>query len=104
MSQSSQSVTDTVKAWSAPLLLTIILGLCGTLWAEQRTRIASLETQAAAAANALAVVSSNQEISKEDRQAFQDAATKRLDQVADALTRLNDAVVRLTTLQEREPP
>ena len=97
-----QSVSDAVKAWSAPALLAIILALCGTLWAEQRARIEALEAQTAAATNTLSVVSSNQETCKEDRQAFQDAATKRLDQVADALTRLNDAVVRLTALHEKE--
>lgn len=96
-----QSVTDAVKAWSAPALLAIILALCATLWTEQRSRIEALEQQAAAAASTLSVVTANQQTSKEDRQAFQDAATKRLDQVADALTRLNDAVVRLAALQEQ---
>lgn len=97
-----QSVSDAVKVWSAPALLAIILALCGTLWAEQRARIGALEAQTAAAANTLSVVTSNQQISKEDRQAFQESATKRLDQVADSLTRLNDAVVRLTALQDKD--
>jgi len=97
-----QTVTDTIKAWSAPLLLAVILALCGTLWTEQRARIASLETQAAASANALAVVTSNQQTSKEDRQAFQDATTQRLNQMTDLMSSLNDAVVRLTTLQEEK--
>lgn len=95
-----QSVTDTVKSWSAPALLAVILALCGTLWTEQRSRIASLEAQASASANALAVVTSNQATSKEDRQAFQDATTERLNQMNDLMSSLNDAVVRLTTLQE----
>lgn len=96
----AQSVTETIKAWSAPLLLTIILALCGTLWAEQRARISALEMQASTAANALAVVTSNQQTSKEDRKAFQDATTERLNQMTDLMSSLNDAVVRLTTLQE----
>lgn len=96
----AQAAIETIKAWSAPILLTMILGLCGTLWVEQRDRIATLERQTAEATNALAVVTSNQQVSKEDRQDFQTATTKRLDQMTDLMAQLNDAVVRLTTLQE----
>jgi len=61
-----------------------------------------LRRKAAASANALAVVTSNQQTAKEDRQAFQDATTERLNQMTDLMSSLNDAVVRLTTLQEEK--
>lgn len=96
-----QTVTDTVKIWSAPALLVVVLSLAGYIWIGQQSEIASLRNEVVDNKNALLVVTANQTTSKEDRQAFQEATTRRLDQMTDLLATLNDAVVRLTTLQEQ---
>jgi hypothetical protein len=97
-----QTVTDTVKAWTAPALLAIVLALSGMIWNAQQGKIESLEAQLTATSSTVQVIAAGQVSSKDDRTQFQDATTKRLDQMADLLAALNDAVVRLSALQERE--
>jgi len=97
-----QSTIEVVKAYSAPALLAVILVLCGLLWSGTQQRISSLEQQLATTSSTVQVIAVTQQASKEDRALFQDATTARLNQMADLLSTLNDAVVRLSALQEKE--
>lgn len=59
----TKAVEDTIKAWAAPALLTLLMGIGGYLWLDMRQTVKDLTVK---------------------------------------IGNLNDAVVRLTTLQEEQ--
>ncbi len=102
-----QAVTETIKAWAAPALLTVVLALSAILWNSQQDRIASLERQISTTASTIASISANQQSSVTDRQDFQkrqeatdNVTATRLTKIEDILEQVGNAVIRLTTLQE----
>lgn len=96
-----QSTVDIVKAWTAPALLAVVLALSGILWSNSQSRISALESSLAASQNTLAVIQANQEDRKAVSDLFYLQTSKRLDAMSDILSKLGDAVVRLTTIQEQ---
>lgn len=96
----SQSVKDAILVWSAPAMLAVILVLSGFIFNAQQERIGALETTLAANQNTLAVISSTQVSSRQDRVDFQVSVDKRLERIETVLSNVGEAVVRLTALQE----
>lgn len=98
----ADKITDTVKAWSAPALLTVVLVLCGMLWTQQQARIDALEKQVQVSSATITGISVQQQTNTDDRKVFQDAVNVRLDKMQDVLTNVGQSLARLTALQERD--
>lgn len=108
----TQAALATVRSAVLPIVVSLLFAFGGYIWWEERDnrirttsaqedRIRTLEAQQQSANNTLAVIAATQSTSKDDRQAFQDATTARLDRMEDLMSTMSTAVVRLTTLQEQ---
>lgn len=95
---------EQIKAWSAPLLVAVILVLAGFIWNGQQERINSLETAANVTSNTLAGISENQKNSLADRTDFQNQTTITLNKMADTLQSLGVSVAKLTAIQDEQRP
>lgn len=95
---------DQFKAWSAPILILMILALAGFVWKQDQDRISSLESQSNATTNALATIQANQSNSLADRNDFQISTTARLNQMADVLQQMGNTLSALKAVQDAERP
>jgi hypothetical protein len=100
---------DKIRAWAFPITLTIIgllvtvVGTLGlTLWNNQQSIIVQQSSRISALETTLATVTENQRQGAADRTAFQDATTRRLNEIQSAQVTMGLILERLTTLQERE--
>ncbi len=99
----SQGTIDTIKAFTAPALLAVVLALSAMLWTDSQARIAALESQLQTAQGALGIITENQKNSAESRVEFQEATTRRLDRMEDVLGAVSQSLTRLAALQEAQP-
>ena len=99
---------DKMKAWAFPLTLTVIgllltiVGTLGlTLWNNQQGIISGQSARISALETTLATVTENQRQGAEDRSAFQEATTARLNEIQSAQVKMGLILERLTVLQEQ---
>lgn len=90
---------DQIKAWSAPALMAVIMGMGLFIWNGLQERTASLEAEVAGYRTSLATITENQRNSAESRVDFQNSTTSRLNRMEDVLVSLSNNISALTAIQ-----
>jgi hypothetical protein len=107
-SVNGEDVQVKVRSWAAPFLLGLVGLLLATvgsmglvMWNNQQDVLRQANGRITTLELALATITENQRVGAADRTTFQDATTKRLDQMGDVLVSMRENLAALTAIQKQ---